>query len=143
MPDFYSTRDFENKYTYTGDDLGANVVGNTTTFKVWSPVSASMTLNLYKYGNLSTYESFTFRPDVYDYPMETHKMTCDSNGVWSITLDKNLHGVYYTYTANNFAGTTEAVDPYADSAGLNGARGMVVDWNNEKIQVEFRLGFFQ
>lgn len=121
---------------YTGDDLGANVVGDTTTFKVWSPVSASMTLNLYKYGNLSTYESFTFRPDVYDYPMETHKMTCDSNGVWSITLDKNLHGVYYTYTANNFAGTTEAVDPYADSAGLNGARGMVVDWNNEKIQVE-------
>ena len=121
---------------YEGDDLGANVNGDSTTFKVWSPVSAEMTLNLYRYGHLSTYEDFTFRPDVYDYPSETHKMTCDSDGVWSITIPKNLHGTYYTYTANNFGGTTEAVDPYADSAGLNGSRGMVVDWNAEDIQVD-------
>ena len=121
---------------YTGDDLGATVDGDTTTFKVWSPVSAEMTLNLYKYGHLSTYEDFTFRPDVYDYPSETYKMNCDSTGVWSITIPKNLHGTYYTYTANNFGGTTEAVDPYAESAGLNGSRGMVVDWNAEDIQVE-------
>ena len=132
--EIYNTNLFSS-LVYEGDDLGATVNGDTTTFKVWSPVSAEMTLNLYKYGNLSTYEDFTFRPDVYDYPYETHKMSVDSQGVWSITLDKNLHGVYYTYTANNFGGTTEAVDPYADSAGLNGSRGMVVDWNAEDIQV--------
>ena len=133
--EIYNTDLFTSTF-YSGDDLGATVNGDTTTFKVWSPVSASMTLNLYKYGHLSTYEDFTFRPGVYDYAYETHAMTHDEKGVWSITLDKNLHGVYYTYTANNFGGTIETVDPYAESAGLSGARGMVVDWNAEDIQVE-------
>lgn len=134
--EIYNTSMFKNLY-YDGDDLGATVNKDSTTFKVWSPVSAEMTLNIYKYGHLSTFEDFTFRPDAYDYPEKTYKMSVDqTTGVWSVTIPGNLHGKYYTYTANNFAGTTEAVDPYAQSAGLNGSRGMVVDWNSEKVQVE-------
>ena len=38
MPIWYSTADFEEQYTYTGDDLGATWTPEKTTFKVWASV---------------------------------------------------------------------------------------------------------
>lgn len=53
IPDFYSTEDFESKYSYTGNDLGASLEGNTTTFKVWAPMADGVTVNLYRSGDKS------------------------------------------------------------------------------------------
>ena len=39
-----------------------------------------------------------------------------------------LSGKYYTYTVTNSMGTNQVVDPYAKSAGLNGKRGMIVNF---------------
>jgi len=58
-----------------------------------------------------------------------------AQGVWSITIPANLHGRYYTYTVTNGATTSEVVDPYARSAGIDGKRGMIVDFDivNEEL----------
>jgi pullulanase len=47
-------------------------------------------------------------------------------GVWEYTENCG-HGTYYTYSVTTAAGTQEATDPYAKSAGLNGDRSMVID----------------
>lgn len=39
MVNKYSTKEFEEKYTYTGDDLGASWTKDKTIFKIWSPVA--------------------------------------------------------------------------------------------------------
>ena len=36
VPDYYSTSEFEDAYTYDGDDLGAAWSKDSTTFKVWA-----------------------------------------------------------------------------------------------------------
>ena len=104
---------FIENFTYDGDDLGAVINGNSTTFKVWAPTASRVVLNLFEKGNGgSAYESVD--------------MVKGDRGVWSYTAECG-HGTYYTYSVTTSVGTQEAVDPYAKAAGLNGNRGMVVD----------------
>ena len=50
-------------------------------------------------------------------------------GVWSYTLSGDLHGKYYTYVVTNEVYTNkETADPYTRAAGVNGRRGMIVDF---------------
>ena len=125
----YDSDDFINKYSYTGNDLGAHLDSETaptkTTFKVWSPVSRSMVLNIYNSGD---YENDLT-------PTATYNMTFGEKGVWSYVVNEDLTNKYYTYTVTNSAGTNEVVDPYAKSCGINGRRGMVVNFSaiNEEI----------
>ena len=125
----YDSDDFLNKYSYTGKDLGVSfdneAAPTKTTFKVWSPVSRSMKLNIYASGD--------YRVD--QEPEHTYEMTLGSKGVWAHTINENLDGKYYTYTVTNSAGTNEVVDPYAKSAGLNGRRGMVINFHRVNSEV--------
>ena len=104
---------FAQNYHYDGDDLGAVISGDTTTFKVWAPTASKVVLNLFEAGDGgAAYKSV--------------EMVKGDKGVWSHTEECG-HGTYYTYTVTTAVGTQEAVDPYAKSAGVNGNRGMVVD----------------
>ena len=136
----YDTDEFK-QIVYDGDDLGASVdsINNTTTFKLWAPNSALVRVNIYKYGNDSSYESEDLSDELkeeYDIPLLRETMTIDEDGVWSVTLNENYNGYYYTYHVFNFAGTEEVVDPYAKSAGVDGKRGMIVDFNSEEVRVD-------
>ena len=137
---YYDTEEFAEKYSYTGNDLGATFDDETnvtkTTFKVWAPTSTKLVLNLYNTGDYMTEKT----------PYATYEMTKGERGVFSYTLSEDLDGKYYTYTVTNSKGTNEVVDPYAKSAGVNGRRGMVVNftrlnssidgWNTDKRPFE-------
>ena len=104
---------FKENYLYDGNDLGAVINGDNTTFKVWAPTASKVVLNLFNKGHEGkAYKSV--------------EMVRGEKGVWSHT-ELCGHGTYYTYTVTTSVGTQEAVDPYAKAAGLNGNRGMVVD----------------
>ncbi|MBP5230877.1 MAG: type I pullulanase, partial [Clostridia bacterium] len=122
MTGYYDTDEFRQLYTYDGDDLGATFdnedAPKATTFKVWAPTSTSMVLNLYNSGDDRAEPS----------PASTHTMEKADKGVFQITIPEDLDGKYYTYTVTNSKGTNEVVDPYAKSAGVNGRRGMVVNF---------------
>lgn len=111
--DIFDSEFFAQTYHYDGDDLGAVVNGENTTFKVWAPTASQVVLNLFTAGN---------GVDAY----KTVQMVKGEKGVWSHT-EPCGHGTYYTYTVTTSVGTQEAVDPYAKAAGVNGKRGMVVD----------------
>ncbi|MBQ7671247.1 MAG: type I pullulanase [Clostridia bacterium] len=109
----FDSAEFVENYTYDGDDLGAVINGNSTTFKVWAPTASSVKVKLFNEGDGT---------GAYD----TLDMALGDHGVWSVTAPCG-HGTYYTYVVTTAAGTQEAVDPYAKAAGVNGNRGMVVD----------------
>ena len=111
--DIFDSDYFAENFHYDGDDLGAYINGNNTTFKVWAPTASKVLLNLFEAGY-----------DVEAY--KTVEMVKGEKGVWSHTEECG-HGTYYTYTVTTSVGTQEAVDPYAKAAGVNGNRGMVVD----------------
>ncbi len=115
MPDYFSTKEFEDAYTYTGDDLGATYSKDSTAFRVWAPTAEKIELNLYDAGNGGK-------------ATDVIEMTADVKGTWVAKVNGDLNGKYYTYTAY-FEGKTNKniVDPYAKSVGVNGKRGMILD----------------
>src|SRR5574344_1815894 len=132
MPDYYSTSDFENQYTYTGDDLGATYSKESTTFRVWAPLATSVKVNLYASGTKDTDDQIG----------ESVAMTASEKGTWVATIPGDLNGKYYTYTAvNNGVETKDIIDPYARTCGVNGNRGMIIDlsttnpegWDSDKL----------
>ena len=56
-------------------------------------------------------------------------------GTFFLEMAENLHGTYYTFSVTNAGVTKEVVDPYALSTGINGIRGMVVDFAQINSQV--------
>ena len=114
IPNVYSTKEFEAANTYTGDDLGATWTAESTTFRVWAPTAAEVSVNLYTAGEGG--ES-----------LGQVAMTADVNGTWVATVDGDLNGVYYTYSVNVMGKVAEACDPYARTTGVNGNRAMVID----------------
>lgn len=111
--EIFDSADFAESYHYSGNDLGAVINGDSTTFKVWAPTASAVVLNLYSAGNGDT-------------QIKDVDMVKGEKGVWSHT-EKCGHGTYYTYTVTTSVGTQTATDPYAKSAGLNGDRSMVID----------------
>lgn len=116
MPKFYSTNEFESRYTYTGTDLGAVWSAEKTTFRVWAPTAQAVALCLYTTGTPGT-----------DDLIEKIEMAADVNGTWVATKEGDLNGVYYTYLVTLDGKTVEACDPYARTTGVNGERAMVID----------------
>lgn len=116
MPNVYSTKEFEEAYTYTGNDLGASWTREQTTFRVWAPTAASVNVNLYKSGD----------PTASDL-LEQVSMTQDVNGTWVAVKTGDLNGTYYTYEVDVDGAVVEACDPYARTTGVNGKRAMVLD----------------
>ena len=118
----FDSTQFKELYDYDGE-LGALYTSSSTTFKVWSPASKKIELKLYDTGTPASLGGS-------DTPSRTIEMTKGEKGVFSVTVDGNLEGKYYTYAV--YGGERngyEVVDPYAKSAGINGLRGMIVDFN--------------
>ncbi len=110
----YSSKDFEDAYYYEGNDLGATYTKESTTFKVWSPLASEVKVLLYKNG---------FEGGAY----EKVAMTKGDKGVWTAAVSGDLNGIFYTYQFVHGDKTTEAVDLYARTTGVNGKRGMILD----------------
>ena len=121
----YESEDFASQYHYDGDDLGAVYSEAKTTFKVWSPFSESISLRVYDSGTPVSLDE-----EKGDDNYREVAMVKGEKGVWSATVDGDLAGKYYTYVVTNYKFTAkEIVDPYAKSAGINGVRGMIVDFS--------------
>ena len=118
----YSTDEFGQAFNYEGE-LGAIYSSTKTEFKVWSPFSSSIILKIYDTGTPA-------RLGGTDTPSQTVEMSKGDKGVFSAEIVGDLQGKYYTYTVTNSQfKSREIVDPYARSCGVNGLRGMIVNFD--------------
>lgn len=117
MLDFYnyfSTAEFAEANYYEENDLGAVWTKEGTGFRVWAPTADQVILNLYKAGSEGeAYQSIPMRKDI--------------KGTWTVMVEGDLDGIFYTYSVTVDGRTQDAVDPYAKAVGVNGRRGMVVN----------------
>lgn len=115
---WFDSAEFDIEYEYHGHDLGASYAKERTTWRLWAPTAQNVCLQLYKTGSDDEQGAEKFNT----VPMEKKE-----RGVWSLTLEGNWAGIYYTYLVTNIDKTVETADPYAQAAGVNGRRSMVVD----------------
>lgn len=122
----FASTEFNNAYYYDGE-LGALYTAEKTTFKVWSPVSTKIVLKIYNNGTPTIIDSTNGSDEIY----REVEMTKEDKGVFVAEISENLEGKYYTYTVFNgtYPNGRETVDPYAKSTGINGLRGMIVDFS--------------
>ena len=120
----FKTAKFNQLYNFDGQ-LGAIYSKEKTTFNVWSPVSTDIKLRIYDNGTPTSVNS-TIGDDTY----KEYQMNETNKGVFTVDVNSDLAGKYYTYvvTNSNYS-NLEIVDPYAKSAGINGLRGMIVDFS--------------
>ncbi len=99
---------------YLGSDLGMTYQDGTYTFKVWSPSAETVTLNLYRTGDVN-------EPSL----IEKYDLTLENN-VWVGRLNDDLDGLFYTYEFNHQGEIKEAADLYAKAVGINGDRTAII-----------------
>ncbi|MDY0214402.1 MAG: type I pullulanase [Bacilli bacterium] len=115
---------FAETMTYDGDDLGVTYTPSSSIFKAWAPTVSDLKLRIYENGT-----PVSLNAEKGDDTYAEHQFVRGEKGVWSITLNGDLHGKYYTFVATHPTGSIELTDPYAKSAGINGVRGMIVDFS--------------
>ena len=124
----YETDRFNTYYTYNGSDLGASYSKESTTFKVWAPTAARV--------RVLVYDSGTNEEIAEEYGVTSSdsargfNMSFLPGGIWQATINGDLNGKYYNYYVVNSLGSNETIDPYAKACGVNGDRGMIVDWDS-------------
>lgn len=114
----FESREFEEKYTYAGNDLGAVYEKEKTTFKVWAPTAEKVMLHLYTAGSTG---------EAGEKELLQVEMKKREQGIYEKQVKGDLHGVYYTFSVTVDGETRETGDIYAKAAGVNGKRSMVVD----------------
>lgn len=128
--ELYKTERFKNEFK-CDEELGAICDEKSTTFKVWSPVSRKIILRVYKSGTPTTIDEKNGSDEI----ILEEEMKKAENGVFFAKISRNLHGFYYTYVvSNDVYKSREIVDIYAKSTGINGIRGMVVDFSKIKSE---------
>ena len=124
LTNLYDTDFFNNEFYYDGE-LGAIYSKEETKFYVWSPVSTDIKLRLYDNGTPVSVSKEKGSDEYTEYTL-----TKGDKGVFSTTVKGDLHGKYYTYVVTNGSNNgIEIVDPYAKAAGINGIRGLIVDFS--------------
>ncbi|BCR36445.1 type I pullulanase [Mariniplasma anaerobium] len=126
LQNIYDTPAFEELFTYDGT-LGVSFEDEFTVFRLWAPLSQSVSLNLYNQGH----PNYDNNGDLNDEltPYQTTQMSKIENGAWEIKLTGDYDFKYYTFLVNNNGVTSEVTDPYAYSTGANGQRGMIVNFD--------------
>lgn len=100
---------------YQGEDLGVTYSPEKTTFKFWSP-------------NAQAGRVFIYDEDLESTIISSHKMKIDEKGVWSVSVNKNLEGKFYTFQIKRYNDwKNESPDPYSIACGRNGRRSQIVD----------------
>lgn len=119
---YFESEQFEQQYTYRPYDLGVTYKEERTTLKVWAPTASEVKLNLYAHGTEEEGQSSK--------QLEQEiSLRQEAQGVWTVTLEGDYHGVYYDYDITVDGVTKRTADPYATACGANGRRSMIVDFS--------------
>ncbi len=104
---------FDDTFRYDGNDLGVVYSPERTAFRLWAPTASEARVKLY--------------PDGENEHGEEHVMTRAESGTWTLTVERDLEQVYYTFFVRVGSNWNEAVDPYARAVGINGDKGVILD----------------
>lgn len=100
-------------HSYTNNDLGLTYTKEASEFKVWSPLAQKAYVNIYEHAVAET-------------PLFKREMQ-RVDSVWTLTLEQDLDGYFYTYSFIHENNEVESADIYSKAVGLNGNRSAIID----------------
>lgn len=113
--------DFDERFFYSGDDLGASYQKKATRFALWAPLASECFLKWKdKEGDL----------------WQILPMSRTPRGVFRACLEGNHAGCRYRYLICNSGVLNETTDLYAKASTPNGESSVVADWGKLKVDLE-------
>lgn len=106
--------DFSTYPFYSGDDLGVQYTKNQTKIRVWAPTASQVELRIYR----QSHGGEAIRID---------QLEKAENGTWTIGIQGNLNGYFYTIRVNDGGWLNETPGVDARAVGTNGLRGLIFD----------------
>lgn len=119
--DLSMSSDFDDKYFYDGNDLGANYNPSYTEFVLWAPLASNVILKI---------------KDKNDENFSLYQLNRESKGVYRLKLCGNHDEAIYNYLVENSGVTKETIDPYAKGSTPNGVNSVVINPKRIKIDLE-------
>ena len=114
ISDVVDFSDFDDRFSYDGDDLGPIYHKDATVFTVWSPTSDALYLRL-----ISPKNEEKLLP-----------MKREDKGIYRIKVEGNLLNYKYHYVVHNNGLNYETNDPYAKGTSLNSEYSVVIDYDS-------------
>ncbi len=105
-----NTKQFSERFTYEGNDLGSTYHPSYTDFALWAPTAVTVTLRIRSGRRLMAFP-----------------MLRGDKGVWRIRVNGDHRHATYTYLIERNGVITESLDPYAYSSTANGRESAVID----------------
>ncbi|WP_019914072.1 type I pullulanase [Paenibacillus sp. HW567] len=106
-------QDFDELFSYDGDDLGIIYTPVSSAFCLWAPTALEAEVVLY-----DSWQQAEGR---------RLPMVRDVRGTWRLKIPGDLEGKLYTYRVRIEDQWNEAADPYARAVGVNGDRAAIID----------------
>jgi len=109
------SEEFNKNFNYDGP-LGLKVTNGNIGFRLWAPEADSVWVVIYESG------------DILDTQIKAKiPMKYESNGVFTVNVEKSYLNHFYTYLVKRNDDYIEACDPYAIAVGVNGDRAAIID----------------
>ena len=102
--------DFDEKFYYDGDDLGAIYTKEETKFNLWAPLASDVSLRVEDGDDFKTYT-----------------MVRGDKGVFRYAIKGDLLNKKYYYIVNNSGVLTDSIDPWGKGVSFNSKYSAVVD----------------
>ncbi len=113
--------DFDEKFAYDGDDLGANYSKKATRFSLWAPLASSCFLKW---------------KDKEEDNWQILPMSRSPKGVYRASLPGDHAGARYLYLVCNSGVLNETSDIYAKASTANGECSVVINLEKYRIDLE-------
>ena len=108
---------FEDYPVYEGSDLELTYTPQDSRFRVWAPTASDVKLLLYDNGS-----------DGGAY--QTHDMKRSEKGTWTLKIEENLRGKFYTFQIKiKEKWLEETPGMWVKATGVNGKRAAIIDFN--------------
>ncbi len=107
----YNHIDFSSYPYYGGDDLGVHTTNKGITVKIWAPVAQRVDFFVYRQSEGGT-------------PVRIDSLKQEKDGCWTLHLEGNFKGLYYTFRVKNGEWMNETPGVDARAVGINGKRGL-------------------
>ena len=112
------TKEFDELYYYNGP-LGVKYSPNKSTAYLWAPTAQQVKLVLQS-------------PEASVRERKIIDMKRQDRGVWTVQVNEDVEGYFYSYLVLINLEWTEAIDPYCVAVSVNGSSGVIVDLNKTK-----------
>jgi len=108
---------FEDYPVYEGSDLELTYTPQDSRFRVWAPTASDVKLLLYNNGS----EGGAY---------QTHDMKRSEKGTWTLMIEENLKGKFYTFQIKiKDKWLEETPGMWVKATGVNGKRAAIIDFN--------------